>query len=309
MTLKERISLGLSLPESLVDRIANKANHTYKTYWIPKRNGGTRLICHPSRELKLLQRWLVRNIICDWLVHGSATAYREGVSIADNARIHAESDFLLRMDFESFFPSFSATNISSFIESNNATRNWESNDINLFIKLVCRQGRLTIGAPSSPGLTNAICHEVDCKLSSLASEYDVCYSRYADDLFFSASSRNILFNFPKLVKKTIAQLPVMDGLRINDAKTRHSSRKGRRHVTGLVLSSDKRVSLGRKRKRIIRSLIFNYPRLDNEQRQKLSGLIAFAKSIEPDFINSLVLKYGPERIEEARSTTDADPAY
>jgi hypothetical protein len=39
-----------------------------------------------------------------------------------------------------------------------------------------------------------------------------------------------------------------------------------------------------------RSLVFNYDTLSEEQKSSLAGLLSFAKSIDPDFINALVLK-------------------
>ena len=63
------------------------------------------MIHHPARELKTLQRWLLRRVISDFPVHSAAVAYRNGVTIWDNALAHVRNHFLLRMDLTDFFPS------------------------------------------------------------------------------------------------------------------------------------------------------------------------------------------------------------
>ena len=40
-----------------------RADKFYKVYRLPKKSGGTRLIAQPSRELKALQGWILRNIL------------------------------------------------------------------------------------------------------------------------------------------------------------------------------------------------------------------------------------------------------
>ena len=98
----------------------------------------------------------------------------------------------------------------------------------------------------------------------------------------------------------MADLGCPAALAIKESKTRHSSRRGRRQVTGLVLRSDEAVGIGRKRKRYIRGLIHRFRSLPDLEKRRLAGLLAFARSIEPDFINALILKYGPERIGEVQ---------
>src|SRR5260221_6222266 len=101
----EKMALELGIPINFVTSLSRTASHEYKTYGIPKRSGGTRIIHHPSRRLKALQRWLLLRAFDHLPVHAAAMAYRKGVSILANARIHAPSRYLLRMDFQDFFPS------------------------------------------------------------------------------------------------------------------------------------------------------------------------------------------------------------
>jgi reverse transcriptase-like protein len=301
MLLNQMVA-GLGLPEPVIRALARKADHAYKTYTIPKRDGGNRVIHHPSKELKALQRWLLFNVVSQLPVHSAAVAYRTDMGIANNAQAHVTSRYLLRMDFKGFFPSITERDVKTYLENaeSAAVQNWTAEDISLFAAIVCRDGRLTIGAPTSPGLSNALCFKVDHELESAARGREVVYTRYADDLFFSAVRRDLLKDFPEAVRSIISEINCPNGLVINESKTRHSSKRGRRQVTGLVLRSDEAVGIGRQRKRYIRGLVHKFDSLGPTERRRLAGLIAFARSVEPDFINALIMKFGPDRIREAQ---------
>lgn len=301
MSLLKEMSGALQLPERLVLGISHKADHAYYSFRVPKRSGGTRVINHPSRELKALQRWLLYAVIEGWPVHAAAFAYRPGKNIGHHAAQHASSDFLVRLDLRSFFPSISAEDIRSFIDRRPpGTDQWRDEDFQLFCRVVCRRGQLTIGAPSSPALSNSLCFQLDQELTNVAADVGATYTRYADDLFFSTRTRDVLWDLPDKVTEVLQGLPVPAGLSLNAEKTRHSSKKGRRQVTGLVITPDGEVKIGRRRKRFIRRQVHELDTLPPEARRELAGLIAFAIDIEPDFLNALVLKYGPDRVERAR---------
>lgn len=67
-------------------------------------------------------------------------------------------------------------------------------------------------------------------------------------------------------------------------------------VTGLILTSNRRVSLGRALKRRIKSMVFKHRTgpFDRKTALHLSGLLSYANSIEPTFIRSLEKKFGAE---------------
>lgn len=206
------------------------------------------------------------------------------------------------MDLVDFFPSLSDQDIRRLFGSNkDIFPEWSEEDTELFCQLVCRRGSLTIGAPSSPALSNALCWKMDVELASLAFKHRVSYSRYADDLFFSTSTKDILADIEKEVGKLLSRLEYPLNLNVNQEKTRHSSKRNRRRVTGITLGSDGSLSLGRALKRHIRTLVFRLESLTGEERKNLAGLLAYCKNVEPDFINRLIQKYKPEKVRQARS--------
>lgn len=302
MILLEQMSHSLGLPRRYLIGWASKASHAYFTYTIPKASGGVRTIHHPAKELKGLQRWLQRHVISRWPLHDSATAYRKGKSIRDNAEHHSQSRFLLKLDLEDFFPSITSTDVRRYLmKGPPGTESWTNSDRELFCEFTCRYGELTIGAPSSPGLSNALAYDLDVLLHAIAEQYNLTYTRYADDLFFSTRDRDVLQNVPALVENVLRDLAVPANLRLNHSKTRHLSKRHRRLVTGLVIGSRGEVSIGRARKRYIRRQVHRLPDLTLEERVELRGLLAYARGVEPDFINALILKYGAARVAEAQS--------
>jgi RNA-directed DNA polymerase len=293
------MSRSLGIPTPFIEALARSASYEYKTYKIPKRAGGDRTIHHPSRRLKSIQRWLLANVISKLPVHDAASAYRKNRSIFDNASRHATSKYLLRMDLVQFFPSIKQVDLAKYIADRPSLfSSWSERDIDTFCRLVCRNGALTIGAPTSPALSNALCYDLDVELDSLSRRMNVTYTRYADDLFFSTTQANVLREIEEEVPRILRHITVPASLALNPVKTRHSSKRGARRVTGIILGSDGQPHIGRKLKRRIRALIHTYGSLDGASKASLAGLIAYAIGLDPAFMNALIDKYGVKRIRE-----------
>lgn len=282
-----------------LEKLAVSAGHRYKTYKIPKRLGGFRIIDHPSRPVKALQRWVLRNVLFKLPVHHCATAYKRGATILANAQAHLAQKYLLRVDFHDFFPSLSARNIAELLARSMDTQSLaiDSYDISLIVKLVTKNKCLTIGAPTSPHLSNALLFEFDSYWSKRCRELDVVYTRYADDLYFSSNVPNRLSELLAEFRKRVDPATNLS-LRVNEQKVVFTSKKRQRNVTGLILSSQGKISVGRVRKRHIRSLINSYrhEKLPPDAVGSLRGMLAYVRTVEPEFLNSLIRKYGHELI-------------
>lgn len=92
-------------------------------------------------------------------------------------------------------------------------------------------------------------------------------------------------------------------LALNESKTVAATKKYKRFVTGLILTNDNKVSLGQQRKRTIRAAVHHYSlgKLNIDEQARLAGMLAFATSIEPDFLARLQTKYGSDTIRRLRS--------
>ncbi|WP_395668125.1 retron St85 family RNA-directed DNA polymerase [Rhodoferax sp.] len=284
--------------EELLTIIAT-ASRRYKVYQIPKRDGkSVRTIAQPAPEVKLLQRILHAELIEKWPVHEAATAYVADQSIADHARHHVKSKYLLKLDFKNFFPSITAADIRQHAKRNS---NLEEDDLDIFVNIVAWRNKLdrsfglSIGAPSSPAISNSMMFEFDTCISSYCREREVTYSRYADDLAFSTMRKDTLKEVEAEVHRLTSSIQ-SPKLAINDKKTVNVSKRYRRSLVGLTITPNQKVSLGRERKRDIRAKLYLYGKgyLNGENVAHLRGLLAYAWSIEPEFVLSLANKQGNE---------------
>lgn len=272
------------------------ANKRYKTYKIKKRTSGTRTIEQPSKELKLYQKFISENIFLNLPVHEAVFSYKKNISIKNLADKHKNNRYLLRIDFKDFFPSIRGENIRLFLKNSNLElSDLEITLINLF---VCKNNKLTIGASSSPSITNAILFSFDDDVYKFCSEQNIIYSRYADDLYFSTNKEGVLSSILEYVRKYIFSYKI--DLHINYDKNIYTSKKHRRMITGLTITTDGDISIGRKKKQYIKSLInsYKYKCLEDKQIDYLKGYLNFLVYIEPNYIDNLKNKYGEDIINE-----------
>lgn len=293
--LIQQIAEQMLIPESQVETIARSAYHRYKVYEIPKRNGGKRTISQPARVVKRMQRIVVKDILSRFPIHSSATAYKTGSSILDNAKIHAQQHYLLKLDFKDFFPSIGKNDLQHLFKSTDLLQEYDSQDIELLCRILLWKKTkdaspcLAIGAPSSPALSNILMFNFDSLVDTFCCKEHVSYSRYADDLAFSMQDRGQRSTIDTRLNEIISSIP-FPKLQVNDSKTFFGSRAVSLRVTGLTLSNDGRVTLGRKRKRLLRAMWNHHinGKLSDKKTKRMQGLISFAKSIEPEYIEKLI---------------------
>ena len=297
--LINRIAKDVGLAPEYIEKIVKGASFRYKVFTIPKKTGGVRLISQPSPELKFLQRWLVANIFEHFPVHDSVYSYRESIGIQDLASVHKKSNYLLRIDLSNFFPSIKARDVAKLLLKNIDLIPFPLSRIDyLRIQfIVCRNGALTIGAPSSPSITNAILYDFDKHNFEAAQKRGAIYSRYADDLYFSTKRPGVLDEIYNDVKKDLENLK-SPRLNINEEKTIFSSKKNKRIVTGLIISSEKKVSIGRTKKRLIKTMVYKFQQdeLCTEEISYLRGFLSYIHAVEPTFLKSLRQKFGDKTI-------------
>ncbi len=298
--LLERLQRHTGLSVSQLDRYAQTASKRYRVYTVEKRDGSPRRIEHPSREIKAIQRWLVRALISQLPVHQSATAYAKGMGIRCNAERHVESRYTVRLDFQAFFPSFRGGHVEAYLRATTMPEGivLTEQDLTFVRMIVCRNDVLTIGAPSSPGLTNAMMFSFDEALSDWCAQRNLIYTRYADDLFISASEAGRLADVEAEVERLAGSF-VFGRLALNRDKTAHLSRKYHRSITGLVITPTGSISIGRDSKVQIKSAVHAYSKgkLDPGERGRAAGKVAFVKDVEPQFYDTLIRKYGRETVE------------
>ena len=124
-------------------------------------------------------------------------------------------------------------------------------------------------------------------------ENEVAYTRYADDLSFSADTSLRLAAIEQYVIDLCRRMD-SPRLTINPDKIVRVSKKKARRVTGLILTNEAKLSIGRDQKRRIRATVHHFAtgRLNDAEVRELRGMLAYIRSVEPSFIQRLRQHYG-----------------
>lgn len=287
--------LGLTVAE--VRSIASTAPRRYFIWEVVKRSGGTRTICHPASELKAIQEYFLTHVLQVLPVHASATAYVKGSSIKRNAQAHATARVVLKVDFKNFFNNLVVGDWRNFAADHFPY--WSQEELEFSSRILFWGNKsyapkcLAIGAPTSPLLSNALLFDVDDRLNKFSARNGLVYTRYADDITCSSQGKLDQKAVLREIKKALSEARY-SSLKINNKKTAMVSNRFALRITGLVITPDHKVSLGRDRKRTISSMVHRQKLnlLDPADRNKLRGLIAFAQDVEPSFVLMLRKKYG-----------------
>ncbi|MEZ8941532.1 retron St85 family RNA-directed DNA polymerase [Vibrio alginolyticus] len=279
----------------------------YKVYKIPKRTFGFRTIAQPTPNVKQVQKLVISLLSEKVNVHPCATAYVQGKSIKDNASYHVKSEYLLKVDLENFFNSITPKMLFKALKKQSISLT----DQDMLVLEQCLfwnmskklNGKLvlSVGAPSSPYISNVIMYSFDKRMSKICAKNNINYTRYADDLTFSTNTKGLLFGhlseIRKLLKKEFGAK-----LTLNESKTVFSSKAHNRHITGVTITNNNKLSLGRDRKRYISALIhkFKHNQLSEDDIYHLKGLISHALHIESKFVHRMNKKYSKETLNSIR---------
>lgn len=279
--------------------------HHYHSFTLPKKTGGERLISAPMPRLKRAQYWVLDNILAKVPAHDAAHGFLAGRSIVSNAAPHAGHDVVINLDVKDFFPSIAFGRIKGVFRhlgygeamatllallcSENRAQAWQVDGEKLFVGGKARERVLPQGAPTSPMLTNLLCRRLDRRLLGLARQLGFVYTRYADDLTFSASGEAARDNVGRLLGR-VRWILRDEGFTPHPDKER-VMRKGRRQeVTGLVVNADK-PGVSRETRRRLRAALHRATQASAgkpahwqgqaAQPSQLLGLAQFVYQVDP----------------------------
>lgn len=240
----------------------------YSEFSIPKKSGGSRLICAPNSKLSAIQVRLSNLLydcideinkereIEDTLSHG----FRRRRSIYSNAAVHTNKRYVFNVDIKDFFPTINFGRIRGFLIKN---KNFQLKEpvATAIAQICCYKATLPQGAPTSPVISNLIGHILDIRLANLAMRFSCDYSRYADDITFSSNKKV----FPKEIAKQklfhthkwtagryLKRKIESSGFRLNPSKTRMQYFFTRQTVTGLTVN--KKVTVSREYRKLSRAM-------------------------------------------------------
>ena len=261
------------LTSSVWDHLRHgRYDQLYKEHILPKRNGGQRIIYAPIPPLARAQRRILTDLLYQMMPSPAAHGFVRRRSIVSAARTHVDACIVIRVDLKDFFPSCTTTLCRE------ALVRWgeqypDVKEHTDFILTACmREGRLPQGAPTSPALSNLVCRAMDNRMMGVAKKLWARYTRYCDDLVFSArhecqgpirdgapawecdhlmeklahpDARGMCQGCTMAGAKLNRHLPWFfsviesEGFQVNYDKTRIARRKKRQTVNGLVVNHGK----------------------------------------------------------------------
>jgi RNA-directed DNA polymerase len=134
------------------------------------------------------------------------------------------------------------------------------------------------GAPTSPGLANAIAAKMDRRLAKLAASRGFAYTRYADDLTFSGDDTHPA-HLDTLVRMTV-RIVNDEGFAINGSKTRIMRAGAHQQVTGVTVNRE--LGLSRQKRRQLRAAWHQASRAGARgPDSRLKGWLAYLRMLNP----------------------------
>ncbi|MGU3467824.1 reverse transcriptase family protein, partial [Methylobacterium sp. C33D] len=319
--LAEAMGIGLGELRFLAyDRALSTVSH-YRRFTIPKKAGGLRRISAPMPRLKRAQYWILDALLAHVPVHPAAHGFVPGRSIVTNAAAHVGRDVVVNLDLKDFFPSLDYRRIKGKFRGLGYAE-----PVATVLALLCTEPdvdaveidgarlyaargprRLPQGAPTSPALTNLVCTRLDARLAGLAGSLGFTYTRYADDLTFSASGEGA--GKVGALLKYVHAIVAGEGFTVHPDKTRVMRRGRHQEVTGLTVNE--RVGVPRETLRRFRALLHGLERHGPAGRRwgaageagVLRAAIGFAQ-----FVRMVSPETGAPLVTQARALADRHSA-
>jgi hypothetical protein len=275
----------------------------YVTFAIAKRSGGERLIMAPKARLKALQRrlnaLLVERLPASEFAHG----FRKARSVRSNAAPHVGKRVIVHLDLKDFFPTihfgrvrgmlialgygYAVASVLAALMTEAPRQPVLVNGMRFFPPVgprACPQG-----APTSPGLSNAIVVRMDRRLGGLARRFGFAYTRYADDLTFSGDDIDAAHALRCLAER----IGRSEGFEINRSKTRVMRAGARQTVTGVVVNEV--LGLSRLERRRLRAALHRLRQDGVVRDAHVEGHLAYLHMLNAEQAASLRRERGLEQ--------------
>lgn len=258
-------------------QLSHYSDKYYKTFEIPKKSGGKRTICQPSKKLKGLQSWILVNILNKIQVSPSCKGFRKGSSTLDNALPHIGANTILNLDLKDFFPTVTTKQVYNVFK----TIGYNKLIATVFTNICTYKDMLPQGSPCSPMLANLIAWTLDLRIQGYVGRRGISYTRYADDLSFSGLNPSKVVKIIPMIKTIIDD----ENFVVNHKKTRIASSARAKIVTGLIVNEDS-AGIGKQKYKDLRAKIHHLTLPTEQKNEKLlyhvGGWLAYLNSVDKE---------------------------
>jgi retron-type reverse transcriptase len=271
-------------------------------------------------ELAKAQQWILTNILEKLSLHPAAHGFVPGRSTVSNAAPHVHRKIVVNTDLKDFFPSITFHRVAGLFREIGF-----SPAASTILALLCTDAprkRVTYagkpffvaagpralpqGACTSPAISNLVSKRLDSRLTGIGIKLGWTYTRYADDLSFSAdgeASEKIGYLLAR-----VRHIADDEGFSVNHAKTRVLRQSTRQLVTGVVVND--RPGIDRQSVRRLRAILHRakFQGLAAQNRDKiphfqawLDGMIAYVHMVNPQ--QAKPLREAFERVTSSSSSS------
>jgi RNA-directed DNA polymerase len=257
---------------TFIRAIANNPARHYREFTIRK-GKKLRKISAPKVALKLIQSWIGTHLSHSVVLSNCVLGFVPGHNgVIEAAAKHCSAKWVYSLDLRDFFPSIDSNRV---IQSLLKLGYPESASI-LIAQLCTLGGALPQGSPASPVLSNLAFIQTDFELSAIAEEFDVRYTRYADDIVFSGEGE-----LPADLQTRVRDCLDKHAWQIAPEKEKVVKLPNRLKVHGLLVhGSEPRLTKGyRNRIRAYRHLVLA-GKVVAEDQAKIAGHISYAQQVE-----------------------------
>lgn len=279
---------------------ASSVSH-YVRFQVPKKSGGTRELAAPHRRIAAAQEWIRIQILDRIPLHDAAHGFVAGRSTLTNATPHVKRASVINADLKDFFPSITFPRVKGVFQQ----LGYSPAAATVFALLCteCPRAKVTFegrelhvatepralpqGACTSPALSNLVARGLDGRLAGVARKLGWTYTRYADDLTFSADSEAAAKTAWLLAR--LRHIVAEENFTVNEKKTRVQRPNTRQSVTGIVVNEHPAVP--RDIIRRIRSILHHAKTegLAAQNREGhphfeswIAGMIAYIRMVNPE---------------------------
>lgn len=304
---------NINVIKGRLEKFEGDPDEMYKIHKKSKSNGGTRIIEEPAPSLKKLQKHISERFLQSIRPHKCAVGFIKGNSVVDAAKRHCGYPLVIRLDIKSFFHNTTRDMINKKFRRyyrRNTIASFREDDLyNKLLDVLTKDGRLAMGAPSSPTTTNIVCKSLDAALNTIMENFEeeeiveingekmkkntYNYTRYADDMIFSTTDKK---NGTDIIP-TIKGIIESHDYKVNEDKTLVMRDNQRQTVLGMTVN--KKPNIPRNERKEFRARLHNLKTklqngetpIDEETGEvinarvvnQIAGTIAHAQSINETY--------------------------
>ncbi|MDF3150568.1 reverse transcriptase family protein [Mesorhizobium sp. XAP10] len=249
------------LEAKFIASVALDNRRYYSPRSIPKRRGGERSLFVPRPFLAGLQRWILDEILSKLSLHPSAFGFVKGRNTVGNAKLHAASKCILKIDIRDFFGSIKYAAVDDIFLGVGY-----SPKISYYLSRVCTlDDVLPQGAPTSPAISNIVMLQADVRIAEFCNQNGLLFSRYADDICLSGDL------IPESAFPFLSDCLSNFGLEIAEEKTVLAFEGQKKIITGISISGGE-LRLPKESRRNLRQAIHYINRYGIESHKNNAGI-------------------------------------